>query len=155
MALLRNPDIGAVGLQFGPNSSSGPWSIATIHPSFLVIRRDFYHRIGVSIKEERVNGEFIDVAIPMGRRIVKAGYKLFFVGSPNSDSMTSTQKVFHSYGGSRVLNMASDGFEVEAKTIRVAKHHIKGLKRIRLLDEFMGYVREAQNLNPLCARYLD
>jgi GT2 family glycosyltransferase len=155
---LKEPKVGAVGLQFGPNTGKGPWSIPTIHPSFLVIRRDIFKNVGLSIREERVDGEYIDVAIPMGRRLNAAGLKLVFVGSPSLASMTPGQKVMHGYGASRVLDttyLKGDNKGSEGHTQRKAKEHLVSLERFGLKDLFLQYVRETLPRNPLCNRYLD
>jgi len=149
--ILKDPKVGAAGFQFGvtPNKVKEP---AVLHPSFLVIRREVYCKVGLSICEERKNGVFLDVAIPMGRRLLAAGLRLVFVGHPNLHLMTPGQKVMHVYGASGILNRT---YPDENSVRQHARKHLKALGGVGLLDPFLQYVRESFPRNPLCRRYLD
>jgi hypothetical protein len=178
---LQRSDVGAAGLRFGVSTDKGqplsrrspeagaidfkgelPHLIATIHPSLLVMRRDFYREIGGHVEAgwfgkngpcERgaPGGEFFDVAMYLGRQIRRAGYHLRFLGdcgTPEKD-----QKVIHAYGGSNVLFCDWRDANKNKQVLGIAKRHLNLLARYGLESEFLQYVRGVSAVNPFASRY--
>lgn len=124
-----------------------------VHPSFCVFRRDLYDALALDPSIADGITFTWDVGERMCAQIENAGYHLKFLGRATckpEDVETLGNKVLHAGGAAGVLGNASWPADwVKANTIA---HRILLLK-LGLWGEFVGYLRESAEQNPLCARY--
>lgn len=154
--IVKDERIGAVGLRGGRND--GRHRIF-VHPSFCVVRRELYDRLGVGldiVETGKVENN-LDTGEALCQKFENEGYKLEFIGDSGMDITAIERlpnKVVHFWSSTPVLAEGRTDLDWLSMVKQVVKGHRHALDFLALWKTFEGYVLESVNQNPLCQRYL-
>lgn len=145
---IKDDKVGAAGLRM--HLPYSPSRRPFVHPSFCVFRRALYNELKLDPSPNT-----LDVGESMCATLEDKGYVLKFLGKSNvleEDSIDRYgNKVFHANSSCMMLQ-AEDYLEGCIQSLRIL--HRTWLLRLGVWGDFVSYLIESQELNPLCKRYL-